>query len=252
MALEEARVALAQDEIPVGAVVVAHGQVVGKGHNLTEALHDVTAHAEMQAITAAAETLGGKYLTGCTLYVTVEPCVMCAGAIGWSQLGRLVYGAGDEKRGFKKFGHNDIGAIKEGKERGVLATAKDSSAVYRMESRREPFPCFSPTRHATSGTKAMDIAVDSSIPSMKRLGNYTLSVATRPLALGAAVSPVRQDANLSISTTSLPMPSTKWVLRKPQPTSRMTTPTPPSSEHASMPKVLLKDFATSRALWRGC
>ena len=97
MALEEARVALAQDEIPVGAVVVAHGQVVGKGHNLTETLHDVTAHAEMQAITAAAETLGGKYLTGCTLYVTVEPCVMCAGAIGWSQLGRLVYGAGDEK-----------------------------------------------------------------------------------------------------------------------------------------------------------
>lgn len=103
MALEEARVALAQDEIPVGAVVVAHGQVVGKGHNLTETLHDVTAHAEMQAITAAAETLGGKYLTGCTLYVTVEPCVMCAGAIGWSQLERLVYGAGDEKRGFKKF-----------------------------------------------------------------------------------------------------------------------------------------------------
>ena len=103
MALEEARVALAKDEIPVGAVVVAHGQVVGKGHNLTETLHDVTAHAEMQAITAAAETLGGKYLTGCTLYVTVEPCVMCAGAIGWSQLGRLVYGAGDEKRGFKKF-----------------------------------------------------------------------------------------------------------------------------------------------------
>ena len=103
MALEEARVALAQDEIPVGAVVVAHGQGVGNGHNLTETLHDVTAHAEMQAITAAAETLGGKYLTGCTLYVTVEPCVMCAGAIGWSQLGRLVYGATDEKRGFKKF-----------------------------------------------------------------------------------------------------------------------------------------------------
>ena len=103
MALEEARVALEQDEIPVGAVVVAHGQVVGKGHNLTETLHDVTAHAEMQAITAAAETLGGKYLTECALYVTVEPCVMCAGAIGWSQLGRLVYGAGDEKRGFKKF-----------------------------------------------------------------------------------------------------------------------------------------------------
>ena len=103
LALEEARAAMAQDEIPVGAVVVAGGLVIGRGHNLTETLRDVTAHAEMQAITAAAETLGGKYLTGCTLYVTVEPCVMCAGAIGWSQLGRLVYGASDEKRGFKRF-----------------------------------------------------------------------------------------------------------------------------------------------------
>lgn len=103
LALEEARAAQAKGEIPVGAVVVAHGQVIGRGHNLTEMLHDVTAHAEMQAITAAAETLGGKYLTGCTLYVTVEPCVMCAGAIGWSQLGRLVYGASDEKRGFQRF-----------------------------------------------------------------------------------------------------------------------------------------------------
>lgn len=103
LALEEARTAMAQDEIPVGAVVVAQGQVIGRGHNLTETLHDVTAHAEMQAITAAAETLGGKYLTGCTLYVTVEPCVMCAGAISWSQLGRLVYGASDEKRGFRRY-----------------------------------------------------------------------------------------------------------------------------------------------------
>ena len=103
LALEEARAAMAQGEIPVGAVVVAEGQVIGRGHNLTETLRDVTAHAERQAITAAAETLGGKYLTGCALYVTVEPCVMCAGAIGWSQLGRLVYGASDEKRGFKRF-----------------------------------------------------------------------------------------------------------------------------------------------------
>jgi tRNA(adenine34) deaminase len=103
MALEEARAAMAQEEIPVGAVVVANGQVIGRGHNLTETLRDVTAHAEMQAITAAAESLGGKYLTGCVLYVTVEPCVMCAGAIGWSQLGRLVYGASDEKRGFRRF-----------------------------------------------------------------------------------------------------------------------------------------------------
>lgn len=103
MALDEARAAMAQDEIPVGAVVVANEQVIGRGHNLTETLHDVTAHAEMQAVTAAAETLGGKYLAGCSLYVTVEPCVMCAGAIGWSQLGRLVYGASDEKRGFRRF-----------------------------------------------------------------------------------------------------------------------------------------------------
>lgn len=103
MALEEARAAMAQDEIPVGAVVVANGRIIGRGHNLTETLHDVTAHAEMQAITAAAEALGGKYLTGCALYVTVEPCVMCAGAIGWSQLERLVYGASDEKRGFQMF-----------------------------------------------------------------------------------------------------------------------------------------------------
>ena len=103
LALEEARVALTRDEIPVGAVVVADGQVIGRGHNLTETLHDVTAHAEMQAITAAAETLGGKYMTGCSLYVSVEPCVMCAGAMAWSQLGRLVYGASDEKRGFCRF-----------------------------------------------------------------------------------------------------------------------------------------------------
>lgn len=103
LALEEARAAQAQGEIPIGAVVVADGRVIGRGHNLTEMLHDVTAHAEMQAITAAAEWLGGKYLDRCTLYVTVEPCVMCAGAIGWSQLGRLVYGASDEKRGFQWF-----------------------------------------------------------------------------------------------------------------------------------------------------
>ena len=101
-AMLEAQKALAQDEIPIGAVVVANGVIIGRGHNLTETLHDVTAHAEMQAITAAAEYLGGKYLDKCTLYATVEPCVMCAGAIGWSQLGKLVYGAKDEKRGFMK------------------------------------------------------------------------------------------------------------------------------------------------------
>ena len=102
-ALAEAHKALEKDEIPIGAVVVSNGRVIGRGHNLTETLHDVTAHAEMQAITAAAEYLGGKYLDRCALYVTVEPCVMCAGAIGWSQLGKLVFGAADEKRGYQRF-----------------------------------------------------------------------------------------------------------------------------------------------------
>lgn len=103
MALSEAQKAFAMGEVPVGCVIVTDGQVVGRGHNLTETLADVTAHAEMQAITAATNTLGGKYLTRCTLYVTVEPCVMCAGAIGWAQVKRVVYGASDEKRGFTVF-----------------------------------------------------------------------------------------------------------------------------------------------------
>jgi len=103
LALAEARKAYASGEIPIGAVVVASGTVVGRGHNLTESLGDVTAHAEMQAITAAAETLGGKYLTDCTLYVTVEPCLMCAGAIGWAQIPRIVVGAADEKRGYTSY-----------------------------------------------------------------------------------------------------------------------------------------------------
>ena len=102
-ALKEAETAEHLGEVPVGAVVVANGRVIARAHNLTERLTDVTAHAEMQAITAAATALGGKYLTDCTLYVTLEPCVMCAGAIGWSQLSRLVYGAADEKRGFTRF-----------------------------------------------------------------------------------------------------------------------------------------------------
>lgn len=100
MALAEANKAMAMGEVPVGCVIVANGQVVGRGHNFTETLADVTAHAEIQAITAAANTLGGKYLNDCTLYVTLEPCVMCAGAIGWAQVQRVVYGAADEKRGF--------------------------------------------------------------------------------------------------------------------------------------------------------
>ncbi|MBR4433992.1 MAG: nucleoside deaminase [Bacteroidaceae bacterium] len=102
MALAEARQAFAEGEVPVGAVVVCQGRIIARAHNRTEALTDVTAHAEMQAITAAASWLGGKYLTDCTLYVTVEPCVMCAGAIAWAQVSRLVWGTDDEKRGYRR------------------------------------------------------------------------------------------------------------------------------------------------------
>lgn len=100
LALEEARKALAKDEIPIGCVIVSQDRIIGRGHNLTETLQDVTAHAEMQALTAAAQTVGGKYLPDATLYVTVEPCPMCAGAIGWAQISRIVYGAPDPKRGY--------------------------------------------------------------------------------------------------------------------------------------------------------
>lgn len=99
-ALKEAEKALAKDEVPVGAVIVCDRTIIARGHNLTETLNDVTAHAEMQAITAAASYLGGKFLNECTLYVTLEPCVMCAGALAWARIGRLVYGARDEKRGY--------------------------------------------------------------------------------------------------------------------------------------------------------
>lgn len=102
-AIAEAHKALDDGEIPIGAVIVCKGNIIARGHNLTETLHDVTAHAEMQAITAASESIGGKYLQDCTLYVTVEPCIMCAGALGWSQIGRVVYGCADEKRGFQRF-----------------------------------------------------------------------------------------------------------------------------------------------------
>lgn len=101
-AIAEAGQAAAEGEIPIGAVVVCRGRILARTHNLTETLHDVTAHAEMQAITAAANALGGKYLQDCTLYVTVEPCPMCAGALGWSQIQRIVYGAPDDKRGYRK------------------------------------------------------------------------------------------------------------------------------------------------------
>ena len=103
LALNEARKALDEQEVPIGAVVVADGAVIGRGHNLVETLSDPTAHAEMQALTAAASTLGGKYLQNCTLYVTVEPCIMCAGAIGWAQVGRVVWGADDPKKGYRRY-----------------------------------------------------------------------------------------------------------------------------------------------------
>lgn len=105
-ALIEAQAAYDEGEIPIGAIIVCRDRIISRAHNLTETLNDVTAHAEMQAITAAANALGGKYLTDCTLYVTVEPCPMCAGAIGWAQIPRIVYGASDEKRGYRKFAPN--------------------------------------------------------------------------------------------------------------------------------------------------
>lgn len=118
-ALKEAQIAFEKDEVPVGAVVVAKDQIIARGHNLTEQLNDVTAHAEMLGITAAAEHLGGKYLQNCTLYVTLEPCVMCAGALNWSQISKIVYGASDEKRGATK--HGQLFHPKTEIKHGVLA-----------------------------------------------------------------------------------------------------------------------------------
>ena len=126
-ALQEAELAFEKDEIPVGALIVIDNKVIARGHNLTEMLNDVTAHAEMQAITAAANFLGGKYLTGCTLYVTLEPCQMCAGALYWSQISKIVFGASDEHRGFEKMGtqlHPKTTGV-----RGVLA--EDASALMK-------------------------------------------------------------------------------------------------------------------------
>ena len=102
-ALAEAEAAYREGEVPIGAVVVCRGRIIARAHNLTETLHDVTAHAEMQAVTMAANELGGKYLAGCTLYVTAEPCTMCAGALGWAQVSRIVYGCRDEKRGYTEY-----------------------------------------------------------------------------------------------------------------------------------------------------
>lgn len=107
-ALEEARKAADADEVPVGAVITVGNRIIARGHNLTETLNDVTAHAEILSITSASDALGGKYLPQCTLYVTVEPCPMCAGALGWSQIGRIVYGASDPKRGYTRFCHDRV------------------------------------------------------------------------------------------------------------------------------------------------
>ena len=119
-ALIEAKQAFEEGEVPVGAVIVCRDRIIARAHNLAERLTDVTAHAEMQAITAAANALGGKYLTDCTLYVTVEPCVMCAGALAWAQLSRIVYGASDPKRGFSVFAPNALHPRTEVTE-GILA-----------------------------------------------------------------------------------------------------------------------------------
>ena len=120
LALNEARKALAAEEVPIGAVVVSRGAVVGRGHNLVETLSDPTAHAEMQALTAAAATVGGKYLPECTLYVTVEPCVMCAGAIAWAQTGRVVWCADDPKRGYRRYSESVLHP-RTSVTRGILA-----------------------------------------------------------------------------------------------------------------------------------
>lgn len=108
IALTEAKMAAEEQEIPIGAIIVCQDQIIARAHNLTETLNDVTAHAEMQAITMASDFMGGKYLPDCTLYVTMEPCIMCAGAIGWAQIGRVVYGASDEKKGFSIMAPNAL------------------------------------------------------------------------------------------------------------------------------------------------
>lgn len=134
-ALREAEAALGEGEVPIGAVVVAGGRVIARGHNMTERLHDPTAHAEMIALTAATEALGGKYLSGCTLYVTVEPCPMCAAALCWAQVSRIVYGAGDPKRGYKLYSPSLLHPRTE-IECGVLAEACGQLVADFFKSKR--------------------------------------------------------------------------------------------------------------------
>jgi tRNA(adenine34) deaminase len=135
-ALKEARKALERDEVPIGAVVVCRERIIARAHNLTEALNDVTAHSEMQAITAASDFLGGKYLDECTLYVTLEPCVMCAGAIFWTQLEKLVYGAEDKKRGYRLI-HQDILHPKTMVESGILERECSSLLTAFFKNKRK-------------------------------------------------------------------------------------------------------------------
>lgn len=134
-ALAEAEEALREGEIPVGAVIVSRGMIIAKAHNMTERLVDVTAHAEMLALTAAERWLGGKYLSGCTLYVTVEPCVMCAGALSWSQIERVVYGASDEKRGYTVYAPDALHA-KTQVTAGVLADECSGLMKYFFKGKR--------------------------------------------------------------------------------------------------------------------
>ncbi|MBU1010335.1 MAG: nucleoside deaminase [Bacteroidetes bacterium] len=134
-ALKEARLAAALGEVPVGAVVVSNGRIIARAHNLTETLNDVTAHAEMMAITAAANFLGGKYLEGCSLYVTLEPCAMCAGALHHAHIEKLVWGADDEKRGFSKYGAGLLHP-KTTVERGILAEESRSLLTGFFRQRR--------------------------------------------------------------------------------------------------------------------
>ena len=135
-ALSEAGTAFDKGEVPVGAVIVCEGRIIARAHNLTETLNDVTAHAEMQAITAAASVLGGKYLIDCTLYVTIEPCPMCAGALAWAQIGRIVYGADDDKRGFTKLTPNVLHP-KTKVQSGVLAEEASQQMKRFFKERRD-------------------------------------------------------------------------------------------------------------------
>lgn len=138
-ALNEAQKAFEAGEVPVGAVIACQGRIIGRGHNLTERLHDFTAHAEMQAFTAASEYLGGKYLDQCTLYVTLEPCVMCAGAAGWTRIGRIVFGASDLKRGYQRLERDGERIVHPRAEivEGVLAEACAELLNAFFQKRRE-------------------------------------------------------------------------------------------------------------------